>query len=392
MSQKNSTSDLSFNVAGLRFNPKKSKKNSETKLTSNLNNSSEKINDIISPTDTISSKQKVQSPFIESPQQIYNIPETSKALEKELLEKKEEIKTLKKNYKEKVALIETENKKNIEKIEEKYKEMMVKLNENCNKTINEVKAIYNQNISKINQQYLEILNEIRTLRTNTIPLSVHYDKINEINLNWEKKLKKLQEDYDNKFKQIYSKVNDTIPLDSIKLTNAQQDLITTLSNIKLKHKIGYYSYISELQNKYDELYRQINFGKNEKLENFKNATIKKFNQLLGITTSDINTNMNTNSTKNENNIINNLNNTNNLNINEYRKKSEIVNYDTSKLNKLNNSIKRGNAFDGETYTNNNGTVSKIQDKFSSDFESFNFNEDSIPNRDIQALSPPELIK
>ena len=103
MSQKNSTSDLSFNVAGLRFNPKKSKKNSEIKLTSHLNNSSEKINDIISPTDTISSKQKVQSPFIESPQQIYNIPETSKALEKELLEKKEEIKTLKKNYKEKVA-------------------------------------------------------------------------------------------------------------------------------------------------------------------------------------------------------------------------------------------------------------------------------------------------
>ena len=45
---------------------------------------------------------------------------------------------MKKNYKEKVALIETENKKNIEKIEEKYKEMMIKLNENCDKKINEV--------------------------------------------------------------------------------------------------------------------------------------------------------------------------------------------------------------------------------------------------------------
>ena len=33
-----------------------------------------------------------------------------------------------------------------------------------------------------------------------------------------------------------------------------------------------------------------------------------------------------------------------------------------------------------------------QEKLSSDLESFNFNDDSIPNKDIQVLSPPDLIK
>jgi hypothetical protein len=38
------------------------------------------------------------------------------------------------------------------------------------------------------------------------------------------------------------------------------------------------------------------------------------------------------------------------------------------------------------------SISNIQEKFSSDLESFNFNDDSIPNKDIQIINPPELIK
>ena len=181
MSQKNSTSDLSFNIAGLRFLPKKSKKNSETKISAHLNNNSlEKGNYNISPGETISTKHKnfSQSPLRETPPQMLNLPEAYKALEKELQDKKDEIKKIKRNFKDKLSIVEIENKKNIEKIEEKYKELVNKISENCENKIEEIKVQYNQNISKINQQYLEILNEIRTMRTNTISLSNYYDKIN----------------------------------------------------------------------------------------------------------------------------------------------------------------------------------------------------------------------
>ena len=391
MSQKNSTSDLSFNIAGLRFLPKKSKKNSEAKISAHLNNNSpEKGNYNISPGETISTKHKnfSQSPLRETPPQMLNLPEAYKALEKELQDKKDEIKKIKRNFKDKLSIVEIENKKNIEKIEEKYKELVIKISENCEKKIEEIKVQYNQNISKINQQYLEILNEIRTMRTNTISLSNYYDKINELNTIWEKKLKKLQEDYEIKFKQISSKINENFSIEKVEGYNQEKDMLSMLSKIKAKHKISYYSYILELQKKYNEFYRKLSIDKNEKLENFKASIIKKFNSLLGISANNDNNliNLNTNSIKNDN-----INTNPNLYTNDHRKKSELVNYDTSKLNKLTNSIRR-TPYEGETYTNNIGTVSKAQDRFSSDFESFNFNEDSLPNKDIQILSPPELIK
>ena len=76
------------------------------------------------------------------------------------------------------------------------------------------------------------------------------------------------------------------------------------------------------------------------------------------------------------------------------KKSDIVNYDSindkSGLNIENNNSNINNNY------NNNLIISKSnsinQEKLSSDLESFNFNDDSIPNKDIQVLSPPEFIK
>ena len=225
------------------------------------------------------------------------------------------------------------------------------------------------------------------MRTNTISLSIYYDKINELNTIWEKKLKKLQEDYEIKFKQISSKINENFSIEKVEGYNQEKDMLSMLSKIKAKHKISYYSYILELQKKYNEFYRKLSIDKNEKLENFKASIIKKFNSLLGISANNDNNliNLNTNSIKNDN-----INTNPNLYTNDHRKKSELVNYDTSKLNKLTNSIRK-TPYEGEAYTNNIGTVSKAQDRFSSDFESFNFNEDSLPNKDIQILSPPELI-
>ena len=72
------------------------------------------------------------------------------------------------------------------------------------------------------------------------------------------------------------------------------------------------------------------------------------------------------------------------------KKSEIVNYESY----FDNNKSGINNVEGNK--NNNLNISKsisiTQDKFSSDLESFNFNDDSIPNKDIQVLSPPDIIK
>ena len=75
------------------------------------------------------------------------------------------------------------------------------------------------------------------------------------------------------------------------------------------------------------------------------------------------------------------------------KKSDIVNYD-SLIDKSGLNIEQNHG--GINKNNNNINLSKSnsinQEKLSSDLESFNFNDDSIPNKDIQVLSPPDLIK
>ena len=72
------------------------------------------------------------------------------------------------------------------------------------------------------------------------------------------------------------------------------------------------------------------------------------------------------------------------------KKSEIVNYESY----LRDDKSGINNADGNhnNNLNNSKSISISQDRFSSDLESFNFNDDSIPNKDIQVLSPPEIIK
>lgn len=363
-------SDLAFDVSGFKFNPKRKKSETNKTLPADLN---------------LKSKPGSSENF-----------DNLKTLQKELQDKKEEIKTLKSNFKDKVALMEQENKKNIESIEAKYSELIQQINKNCEHKISEIKEQYNKNISKINQQYLDILNEILNLRANTISLSTHYAKINEINGNYEKKIKEMKDEFDNKLRQISLKLNDNFSLENYNVEQIKNpddlEMIKFISKIKLQQKIGYYTYILDLQKKYEEMQKELKGENIDKLENLKQYTIKKFDSLIGITEQSSNTNTNHGSNKNENFFLtNNL--TNNNNTIEARKKSEIVNYDTTKLNipigNKNPVSARRNNYDIDS---NNNMVSKNQDKFSSGFSSFNFNEDSIPNREIQVLSPPEVIQ
>ena len=297
-----------------------------------------------------------------------------------LLKQEEDMNILRNNYKEKMSLLEQDYNKKLLKMEENNKKLIESIKGLYDNKIKEIQAQTNQHLNDVNKRNLELLNELRMLRTNTIPLREHYEKINEINNKWEEKFKTFKKNYENKYKQISKKIEEELPLDKIfEEINASltpENLIKTIKLIELRNKIGYYSFILNLQEKYNEDYEKFEEINKEKIKNLKKYVNQRFDDII----------------KEKENESNNKNNVRKYSDNNM-KKSDIVNYDSFndksginlEQNHINNNI-----------NNININVSKSnsinQEKLSSDLESFNFNDDSIPNKDIQVLSPPDLIK
>ena len=300
--------------------------------------------------------------------------------------KQEDINTLRNNYKEKVSLIEQDYNKKILKMEENNKKLIDSIKELYNNKLTEMKNQMEQNLNKLNKQNLDLLNEMRTLRTNSIPLQEHYEKLNDLNNKWEEKFKNYKKNYENKYKQISTKIENELPLDKIfaeiNTSLTPENLLKMIKLIELRNKIGYYTFILNLQEKYNDDYEQFDDINKEKLRNLKKYTIQRFDDII----------------KDDGKIDKTFIKKNSDNLSRfdgdktYLKKSEIVNYESFLRNE--NDRSGINNIDGNY--NNNLSVSKsisiAQDKFSSDLESFNFSNDTIPNKDIQVLTPPELIK
>ena len=294
-----------------------------------------------------------------------------------LLKQEEDMNILRNNYKEKISLLEQDYNKKLLKIEEKNKLLIDKIKESYDNKIKEITTQTNQYLNKVNKQNLELLNELRVLRTNSIPLQEHFEKINDVNNKWEEKFKNFKKNYENKYKQISKKIEKELPLDKIfeeiNSSLTPENLIKTIKLIELRNKIGYYTFILNLQEKYNEDYEKFEEVNKEKIKNLKKYVNQRFDDMI----KDNNNNNNKNYMRNysDNNM----------------KKSDIVNYDS-------NNDRSGLNIDQNQIINNrnNINVSKSNsinhEKLSSDLESFNFNDDSIPNKDIQVLLPPDLIK
>ena len=295
-----------------------------------------------------------------------------------LLKQEEDMNILRNNYKEKMSLLEQDYNKKLLKMEENNKKLIESIKGLYDNKIKEIQAQTNQHLNDVNKRNLELLNELRMLRTNTIPLREHYEKINEINNKWEEKFKTFKKNYENKYKQISKKIEEELPLDKvfeeINASLTPENLIKTIKLIELRNKIGYYSFILNLQEKYNEDYEKFEEVNKEKIKNLKKYVNQRFDDII----------------KEKENESNNKNNVRKYSDNNM-KKSDIVNYDSFndksginlEQNHINNNI-----------NNININVSKSnsinQEKLSSDLESFNFNDDSIPNKDIQVLAPPDL--
>ena len=302
------------------------------------------------------------------------------------LKQEEDLNILRNNYKEKINLLEQEYNKKLLKMEEKNNQLIENIKELYKNKINEIKNQMGQNLNKINKQNLDLINEIRIIRANSIPLQEHYEKLNDLNNKWEEKFKNYRKSYENKYKQISAKIETELPLDKIfnEITSSttSENLLNMIKLIELRNKIGYYSFILNLQDKYNEDYERFDEINKERMRNLKKYAIQRFDDII----------------KDEGKGDNNMWKKNNGNLSKleidknFLKKSEIVNYESYLKN---DNDKSGiNNLDGNNNANLSisKSISITQDKFSSDLESFNFNDDSIPNKDIQVLSPPEMIK
>ena len=300
----------------------------------------------------------------------------------ENIKKEDDINILRNNYKEKITLLEQDYHKKLLKIEEKNKQLIENIKEIYDNKINEIRNQMVQHLSKINRQNLDLLNEIRTMRTNYIPLQEHYEKVNDLNIKWEEKFKNYKKNYENKYKQISMKIENELPLDKIfteiNTSLTPENLLKMIKLIELRNKIGYYSFILNLQEKYNEDYEKFDEINKEKIRNLKKYSIQRFDDII----KDDRKNIIKLNSGNQNNFDYDKN---------ILKKSEIVNYESN----IKDIDKSGiNNIDGNHIINLNisKSISITQDKFSSELESFNFNDDSIPNKNIQVLSPPEMIK
>ena len=300
----------------------------------------------------------------------------------EYTKKEDDINILRNNYKEKINLLEQDYHKKLLKIEEKNKQLIENIKEIYDNKINEIRNQMVQHLSKINRQNLDLLNEIRTMRTNYIPLQEHYEKVNDLNNKWEEKFKNYKKNYENKYKQISMKIENELPLDKIfaeiNTSLTPDNLLKMIKLIELRNKIGYYSFILNLQEKYNEDYEKFDEINKEKIRNLKKYAIQRFDDIIK---------------DDRNNIVKIISGNQNYLDNDKNKlkKSEIVNYESN----IKDNDKSGiTNIDGNNNINLNisKSISITQDKFSSELESFNFNDDSIPNKNIQVLSPPEMIK
>ena len=385
--------DNNFEIKNYKFNPqfkdktklqineKNNRNQKSLKYNENIPNKKNYENAIPSMTDSVSTPNNTLGPIGATPTLNKHKSDSYYNQNRDLYLKQEDnINIIRNNYKEKMELLEEDFNKKILKIEEKNNQLIETIKELNKNKINEIQNQMGEQLNKINKINLDLLNEIRILRTNWIPLQEHYEKINELNNKWEEKFKNFKKNYENKYKQISNKIETELPLDKILMeinsSISPDNLLKMIKIIELRNKIGYYSFILNLQEKYNEDYEKFDEINKEKIRNLKKYAIQRFDDIIK-EDKKVEANYGKKSYINQSKL-------------EGDKKSEIVNYESY----FDNNKSGINNVEGNK--NNNLNISKsisiTQDKFSSDLESFNFNDDSIPNKDIQVLSPPDIIK
>ncbi len=224
-------------------------------------------------------------------------------LESELILKNDEIRILKKNFKEKVGLIENENKKIVNNLENQFNNVINNLNHNHIETINglEIKTL------KVKNEYDEILSKIYSnilnLKNNSVDIKKHdniiqdlktksFVKIEEYKNNFDEKLRELINFFDKpdyrklihniniymKFKEkIDFTADDLNFIDNFNMTNQEYELwIDRLKLNLISAECDYINGVVDLENNYLNLYEKIKLQERDKYKIVENEINEKF--------------------------------------------------------------------------------------------------------------------
>jgi len=224
-------------------------------------------------------------------------------LEKELKEKNDEIKLMKKNFKEKIELIEKENIKIVNNLEDQFDDIVNNMNVNYIENVNGLEV----NSLRIKNEYEEILSKIQSnmvnLKNNTVDVRKHesivqdlktksFLKVEEFKNNYEEKLRELINYFDKpdyrkyiqninfylKFKEkIDFSPEDLNIIESVNFSDQEYEL--WIDRIKLNlisAECNYINGVIDLENDYLSLYEQIKINETDKFKYLENEINDKF--------------------------------------------------------------------------------------------------------------------
>jgi hypothetical protein len=213
-----------------------------------------------------------------------------KNLENEIRDKKDEIKTLKKNFREKILLLEQENKLNQDMIENQYKIELSGLLKNHQSIIKNLNEENDLLIEKFENIIIKLANEKNQNKKNSIEKSFHEEKIKELNKIYEEKHEKLKENYDERVKQMIRLFENPLYihcLEKIRYYNINKEKLIQVADVKLINPENK----SELEYNVGDIYSLLDSIKFEQLKkcalyfeqfneiNYKCETILKKNLL-----------------------------------------------------------------------------------------------------------------
>lgn len=226
-----------------------------------------------------------------------------KNLENELKERTDEIKVLKKNFKEKIDILEDENKKTIDQLEEQFNRMVENINKNHSDNVTGLELSNLQIKNEYDDLIAKFQRNILNLKSNSMPVKKHEEIIKELNTKSFVKFEEHKNIYQEKFKEVikffdkpdYKKLIENINfyikfkekidftpedlqiLETSNLSNQEFDI--WMDRIKLNlvtAETDYINGIIELENNYLNLFEKIKGNEFEKFQILENEINKKF--------------------------------------------------------------------------------------------------------------------
>lgn len=256
-------------------------------------------------------------------------------LENELRERTDEIKVLRKNFKDKIVLMEQENKKTYDQIEIKHRMEINSIYQSNKEMLVELEQVNETSRRKYEEYVNKVVREYNALKNTTIPLATHNITVNELNFKWKENFEKIKLMFHEKLKEVVS--NFETPeymylLERIQFFNLHQEKFdkilnrdfdtdeytTFLDKIKLniiELDTHFIKEMTGIQINYENIFNSCTKVKKDKLEELKEIVNKKFDRIETLKTfveegfkeneeKEINTGSGINLNNNKNNVIN----------------------------------------------------------------------------------------